>query len=112
MSNKENLRSFNNIPKEEHIKISQRGGINSGRKRRFRKQMAQVIDIWTRDAIRAAEKDIKALEREAQRLDETMDILTAMTEPEQMDLFEALEAELNEILSDDDAQEVKTDARA
>lgn len=112
MSNKENLRSFGHIPKAEHIAISRKGGINSGRKRRFRKQMAQVIDIWTRDAIRAAEKDWQALEREAQRLDETMDILTAMTEPEQMDLFEALEAELNGILSDADALEEKTDARA
>ena len=45
MANKENLKPLNTRTKEEQRKIARKGGIASGKKRREKKQLKEVLEI-------------------------------------------------------------------
>lgn len=41
-----NLKSFDNMDKEEHLKIASKGGVNSGIARRRKKEVKKILEVF------------------------------------------------------------------
>lgn len=41
-----NLKSFDNMDKEEHLKIASKGGVNSGIARRRKKEVKRILEVF------------------------------------------------------------------
>ena len=41
-----NLKSFDNMDKEEHLKIASKGGVNSGIARRRKKEVKRILEAF------------------------------------------------------------------
>lgn len=50
--------NFKNMPKERHIELSRKGGINSGKSRRRIRLLSKIVDTWIMDAIKAVNHDL------------------------------------------------------
>lgn len=106
--NKGNLRSFANIPKAEHIEISRRGGIASGKSRARRSLICQLTDYYFDKAFfygaRLQDMDIlidTIIDTLADMSDEELTERAKIARKEKGKLKEAWEAELNEFLNTD-----------